>query len=1052
MAFDLTDASVWHHAIRRLKATAAVGVCGWHNAELKALPDVAVESLAKMLGSLTAPSFPAHLLQAKVAALSKVAAPTSAAQARPITIMSCLYRLWGRVVCLHAIRRWSLVLPRPIMGFLKGRSAVDLSYWMRQEIEQALHWGHELSGVALDLRKAFNLIPRQPARHLLRLLGLPPAITDFWLKGLPLIRRSFSVGGTLSPGLGSTTGAPEGDPMSVLSMLAICYAFVAVVQPFAEPRCYADNWSWLTDLPDAHAPALEAVCGLADSLSMEFDWGKSYFWSTSRETRVWWKKNSPFLLPPGAFIGVVSQVKELGAHMSFGRKMTLGHLPGQFQSAVDRLHRLFHEPSSVSTKSRLVEVGIWPHAFFGALGCAPGLHRMQYLRGNAARAIVGRHHTLSSHAALHLLPHVQDPEVYLMSAQAAQLRRAFDCMEPVANAVLALATSDYDFQSVYGPATALRCMFGRNGWCLHSDGLAKGPGHAFFNFKTSAPSAIRLAIQSAWAHTVQEACLHRSGLLRLQPPCPLLSRDLLTPLPAWKQSILARHMTGAYMSGAEKAVWSKVDDGTCPLCGALDTKGHRLFGCPAMADIRRPYEPLLHTVQTDFPEWAHLFVGTEHEQQAFLRLVTSARTLPPLLPAPPGVSRLTLFTDGSARFSNCPPARLTYWSVVMAPCFASSADMDAWCALSPALRAASFRVLVQGSTPGCQTIPRAELAAVSWVASWLSAHPHLGAEVFTDSAYVVHIWQTLQATRSLASLGGDVDLAASLLHCPNMSVTKVKAHNPLGHLSTASSRLRFHTEGNEAADAAAKSAARQEAPYVVRAAEDVHEHFLYQQSHMTLFAEYLVEVNVHYNRRKDALVQSGDFEPQYDASRARRDLFAPPTAARLEDTFQQFCGQPHRICGLPFGDSFMLQLHRWAATLRWPNLPLKPEHEGVITFVELTVRFCLWAGSLPPVVIHGGSTRRFVPSDSEQGRLQRQDLWSTTAVFQEAVEVAAKRGLHLLPAARVVQIPQLRALGLQWNLPGLSIRPVLPTCARSEEVLSLVCEHGNIQALVSALA
>ena len=73
-----------------------------------------------------------------------------------------------------------------------------------------------------------------------------------------------------------------------------------------------------------------------------------------------------------------------------------------------------------------------------------------------------------------------------------------------------------------------------------------------------------------------------------------------------------------------------------------------------------------------------------------------------------------------------------------------------------------------------------------------------------------------------------------------------------------------------------------------------------------------------------------------------------------------------------------------------------------------------------------------------------------THEFQEAV--AAKRGLHLLPAARVVQIPQLRALGLQWNLPGLSIRPVLPTCARSEEVLSLVCEHGNIQALVSALA
>ena len=113
---DLTEVSMWQHAVSKLKSTAAAGVCGWHNTELKALPRGALAVLARLLGGLTAPSFPAHLLQAKVAAISKVAHPTSAAHARPITIMSCLYRLWGRVVCLHAIKQWSLVLPRPIIG------------------------------------------------------------------------------------------------------------------------------------------------------------------------------------------------------------------------------------------------------------------------------------------------------------------------------------------------------------------------------------------------------------------------------------------------------------------------------------------------------------------------------------------------------------------------------------------------------------------------------------------------------------------------------------------------------------------------------------------------------------------------------------------------------------------------------------------------------------------------------------------------------------------------------------------------------------------------
>ena len=130
---------------------------------------------------------------------------------------------------------------------------------MLQEVEEALHHSQELSGVALDLRRAFNMIPRPPARCLLGLLGLPPAIADFWLKGLPLVRRSFSVGGSLSSGLQSTTGTPEGDPMSVLCMFAICYAFVLAVEPFATPSCYADNWSWMCDLPDAHAPTLESV-------------------------------------------------------------------------------------------------------------------------------------------------------------------------------------------------------------------------------------------------------------------------------------------------------------------------------------------------------------------------------------------------------------------------------------------------------------------------------------------------------------------------------------------------------------------------------------------------------------------------------------------------------------------------------------------------------------------------------------------------------------------------------------------------------------------------
>ena len=63
------------------------------------------------------------------------------------------------------------------MSFLKGRSAVDLSYWILEDIEQAHSQGQDLSGIALDLRRAFHNITR-PLQHLLSVMGMPSAVLD----------------------------------------------------------------------------------------------------------------------------------------------------------------------------------------------------------------------------------------------------------------------------------------------------------------------------------------------------------------------------------------------------------------------------------------------------------------------------------------------------------------------------------------------------------------------------------------------------------------------------------------------------------------------------------------------------------------------------------------------------------------------------------------------------------------------------------------------------------------------------------------------------------
>ena len=155
------------------------------------------------------------------------------------------------------------------------------------------------------------------------LLGLPEHTINVWTSRLFLVTRSFAVAGSLSPGLGSTTGCPEGDPRSVLAMIAI-YAFVCSVEHVAQPRCHADNWSWISDLPETRSPAMGATAEFVSFFKMEFDWDKSYSWSTKRETRTWWKRTSPSFLPSSASLAVVTQVKELGTHMSLGRKEKCG--------------------------------------------------------------------------------------------------------------------------------------------------------------------------------------------------------------------------------------------------------------------------------------------------------------------------------------------------------------------------------------------------------------------------------------------------------------------------------------------------------------------------------------------------------------------------------------------------------------------------------------------------------------------------------------------------------------------------------------------------------
>ena len=89
-----------------------------------------------------------------------------------------------------------------------------------------------------------------------------------------------------SPAHPSTTGAPEGDALSVCAILTIAATFFhrmshVQVQPFT----YADNWTFLSSSQRALFRAMTSTLNFTSALRMKVEINKSWGWGTSKDMR-----------------------------------------------------------------------------------------------------------------------------------------------------------------------------------------------------------------------------------------------------------------------------------------------------------------------------------------------------------------------------------------------------------------------------------------------------------------------------------------------------------------------------------------------------------------------------------------------------------------------------------------------------------------------------------------------------------------------------------------------------------------------------------------------
>ena len=224
------SADAWYATVCRLKPGKAVGRDGFHHEDLLSLPKRAYEIWSHIIQHFSEEGFSMTLMRAKVVLLSKVSDPQNIKDGRPITVLGSLVRLVTSHFARQIMHHWSYFMPCGLSGGLPGRGVNDIVWSQQFELERAKLESSPMSGYTLDLSKAFNRLPRRVMRQLMVTFGIPQWCVDFWVKSLSNMTRTLCHNRQYFGLVSSTSGAPEGDAMAVVGMVAISYAWMLTMQ------------------------------------------------------------------------------------------------------------------------------------------------------------------------------------------------------------------------------------------------------------------------------------------------------------------------------------------------------------------------------------------------------------------------------------------------------------------------------------------------------------------------------------------------------------------------------------------------------------------------------------------------------------------------------------------------------------------------------------------------------------------------------------------------------------------------------------------------------
>ena len=261
------------------------GVDGWGFAELRLIPKAFVDILLLLFQWFEkVQAWPKVFSIWLVILLRKVPTGTLPwSSVRPISVAATLYRVWSKMRTRQLLAHARTLASVTVQPCLSTRSIWGIQVELAAEL---FVQGKSPCGVVLDLIKAFNVVCRAFLQALMVRLGFPREVVDAWFASMHSLSRQTLIAGAVYGDSSSTTGIPEGDPMSILGMFALCCLFREVVADYSVRALifsYADNWEIVVDQPES----LQDLIVVLDRIAHRVKLPISTLWGRRGKPRKW---------------------------------------------------------------------------------------------------------------------------------------------------------------------------------------------------------------------------------------------------------------------------------------------------------------------------------------------------------------------------------------------------------------------------------------------------------------------------------------------------------------------------------------------------------------------------------------------------------------------------------------------------------------------------------------------------------------------------------------------------------------------------------------------